>query len=92
MLTCTFIKIDDTIYNANLIELISLVDLPDHLPFIQNDIYIKILIIFIPEADLKPKSGYTYFHEIGQIFYDWKNKKNNFFEITILNEDEIKDK
>lgn len=85
MLPCIFLRINEHIYNANCIKEISFKDvsyISIHGPLI------KVIIFFNDDMDISPKIFFTYFHEFGQIFYDWQHSKNSFFEIPYLTKED----
>jgi len=88
MISCTFIKINDNVYNANCIKYINF-------GFLNSKKYdchdlSGILIVFNDDMDLSPIRGYTHWPDIGQIFYDWSHNVNNLFEITVFDDEEAK--
>jgi len=90
MIPCTFIRINDTCYNANLIKKIKICD-DARVISITPEPIVKMLLIFCDSADIPPLHFYTYYQSIGQIFYDWQHNKSTFFEIPYLTVQDIED-
>ena len=88
MLTCTFLRINDDIYNANCIKKIKIFD--ESLMSVHGPLC-EIKIWFEESLDIPVMTFWTYFHQFGQIFYDWHKGKNNFFEIYYLTREEAFD-
>lgn len=89
MLPSTFLRINDQIYNANLIKSISIDDECAECQMSIHGPIVRIIIIFWPIADVSVKRFYTYWSDIGQILYDWQHVKSSFFEIPYLERDDV---
>lgn len=86
MLPCIFLRINDQIYNANCIKEISF----NHTPSMsKHGPIIKVIILFNDYMDISPKHFFTYYQDLGQIFYDWQHSKNSFFEIPYLTTEDV---
>jgi hypothetical protein len=86
MINCTFLRINDRIYNANCIKYITILN---NQP-LQCHILTKIIVVFNDDMDISPMHFWTYWPEIGQIFYDWSHNKGNLFEIPYLTDEEAR--
>lgn len=85
MLTCTFFRINDKVFNANCIKNLYFDD--TKYDSIHGPI-VRIWIFFDPSEDIRHMEFFTYYTCIGQILFDWAHQKNNFFEISYF---ELKD-